>query len=142
MSERRLLTAERSKLGKVDLAEWSDTIQTSLRREGAWDTLSFETREKLYALLPAPRQGEPPHDPDVNPLKTAYRPYIEEELRIWQDDLKDGKETKKWREEAMLAGVERREGKYDEWKENERERNFGGVEVENALGGEGGEEDA
>lgn len=42
----------------------------------------------------------------------------------------------------MLAGVERREGKYDEWKENERERNFGGVEVENALGGEGGEEDA
>ncbi len=42
----------------------------------------------------------------------------------------------------MLAGVERREGKYDEWKESERERNFGVAEPENALGGEDGEEDA
>ncbi|KAK1083533.1 hypothetical protein LTR33_003204 [Friedmanniomyces endolithicus] len=111
-----------------------------LRKEGAWDTLTLETRKRLYALLPAPRPGEPPHDPDVNPLKTPLRPYIEEELRIWQDDLKDGKETKKWREEAMLAGVERREGKYDEWKESERERNFGGVEPEDAVGGENGED--
>jgi len=76
----------------------------------------------------------------VNPLKTPLRPYIEEELRIWQDDLRDGKETKKWREEAILAGVERREGKYDEWKESERERNFGGVEPEDAVGGENGED--
>ncbi|TKA68764.1 hypothetical protein B0A55_07409 [Friedmanniomyces simplex] len=131
MSDKRLLTAERSKLGVADLA-------TILRKEGAWDTLALDTRENLYALLPATRPGEPPHDPDVNPLKTPLRPYIEEELRIWQDDLKYGKEAKKWREEAMLAGVERREGKYDEWKESEREREFGGVKRAGSEGAENG----
>ncbi|KAK3074585.1 hypothetical protein LTR53_002863 [Teratosphaeriaceae sp. CCFEE 6253] len=131
MAEKRLLTAPKSKLGTADLS-------TILRKEGAWDTLPLETREKLYALLPSPSADEPPHDPAVNPLKTTYRQYIEEELRVWQADLKDGKETKKWREEAMLAGEERKAGKFDEWKESERERSFGGVQA--GAGDENGAE--
>ncbi|KAK5693220.1 hypothetical protein LTR17_025196 [Elasticomyces elasticus] len=140
MSDRRLLRAERSKLGIVDLS-------TILRKEGAWDMLSYEKRKELYDMLPANKPGEAPHDPDVNPLKTSLRSYIEEELRVFQDDLKFGKEGRKWREEAMMAGVERKEGKYDEWKESEREKEFGGVQRAGSVGTEnakdgGGESEA
>ena len=54
-----------------------------------------------------------------------YKPYIEEELRRWQEDLKDGREVKKWRDEAMQAGRDRVEGKFDQWKEAEREEYWG-----------------
>ena len=109
-------------------------MQTAFRKEDAWHTLPFKTRLQLYTLLPEPRDGEPAHDPDVHPLKSVYKSYIEEELRRWQEDLKDGRESKKWREEAMQAGKDRAEGKFDEWKELEREQYWGKkmVQDENA----------
>ena len=71
----------------------------------------------------------------MHPLKSVYKSYIEEELRRWQEDLKDGREGKKWREEAMQAGQDRVEGKFDEWKELEREQYWGkqAVQDENAV---------
>ncbi|KXT14419.1 hypothetical protein AC579_8358 [Pseudocercospora musae] len=116
--QKRWLTQPNSKLGKVDLS-------TILRKEGAWEVLTPETRQDLYAMLPAPREGEPAHDIDVHPLKTRYKQYIEGELRRWQQDLIDGKESKKWREAAMRAGQERAEGKWDVWKEQQRENDWG-----------------
>lgn len=61
-----------------------------LRQEEAWTSLPFETRERLYNLLPGPLGSESsdPPDPDIHPLKSAYKPYIDEELRRWQQDLK------------------------------------------------------
>jgi hypothetical protein len=85
----------------------------------------LEARQQLYTLLPPPQEGEPEHNPDVHPLKSMYKPYIEEELRRWQEDLKDEREGKKWREEAMQAGRDRVQGKFDEWKEAEREEYWG-----------------
>lgn len=89
------------------------TIQQVLRKEAAWEALDIETRQRLYSLLPAPADGEPPHDPNVNPLETKLGKAIEDELRKWQDDLKEGKEGKKWREDAILAGRDRTSGKFD-----------------------------
>jgi hypothetical protein len=80
-------------------------MQTVLRQEEAWQSLPFKTREHLYSLLPPPREGEVEPDPDVHPLKSAYKPYIEEELRRWQQDLKDGREGRKWREEALQVSL-------------------------------------
>jgi hypothetical protein len=57
--------------------------------------------------------GEIPHDPNVNPLQSRFGKAIENELRKWQDDLKEGRETKKWREEAVLAGRDRTSGSLD-----------------------------
>jgi hypothetical protein len=57
--------------------------------------------------------GDTPHDLGVNPLETRFGKAIENELRKWQDDLKEGRETKKWREEAMLAGRDRTSGSLD-----------------------------
>jgi hypothetical protein len=34
-------------------------------------------------------------------------------LRKWQDDLKDGRESKKWRDEAIQAGRDRASGAFD-----------------------------
>lgn len=104
-----------------------NTIPKSiLRKEESWALLPREIREQLYALLPDPRQeGEEPYDPDVHPLHTRSKPYIEEEIRRFRDDLKDGREQKKWRVEAMQAGKDRLEGKFDEWKEREREEYWG-----------------
>lgn len=76
-------------------------------------------------MLPPPQEGEPPHNIDVNPMRTMYRPYIEEELHRWQDDLREGKETKTWREQAIEAGRERESGVWDEWKEAQRELDWG-----------------
>lgn len=76
-------------------------------------------------MLPQPVEGEPPHDIDVHPLKTQYKPYIEEGIRTWQQDLLDGREVKSWRDEAMQAEQDRQEGKWDEFKTYQREADWG-----------------
>lgn len=83
--------------------------------------MDYETRERLYSLLPAPQDGEPPHNPNVNPLETQCAKGIENELRKWQDDLKEGRESKKWREEAIQAGRDRASGMFDVEARDERE---------------------
>lgn len=103
----------------------ANTIKSILRKEEAWDTLPRETRQTLYDLLPAPRGGEPPHDVDVHPLKTAYKQYIEDGIRTWQQDLIDGREAKSWREQAMQAEKDREEGKWDEFKDYQRYQEWG-----------------
>jgi len=137
--QKRMLTAERGKLSKADLtvsgslahtpASRSDVFKVILRKEDAWSALPQETQQHLYSLLPKPLQGDEPHDAAVNPLKTRYRPHLEEALRRWQDDLKDGKETKKWRGEAMQAGSDRKEGKFNDWKDVQREEYWGETAV-------------
>ena len=37
----------------------------------------------------------------------------------------DGKEAKTWREQAMQAGKDRAEGKWDDWKQQQREEEWG-----------------
>ncbi|KAF2717958.1 hypothetical protein K431DRAFT_297352 [Polychaeton citri CBS 116435] len=111
----------------------SAPLATLLRtKPEAWALLPFATRQHLYTLLPSPPPGEPPHDPDVNPLETHCRPYIEEELRRWQEDLAEGREAKKWRAEALEAGRARRNGEFEEFRLAEREGWFG-----NGKGGGG-----
>ena len=73
----------------------------------------METRQRLYSLLPPPA-NEVPHNLNVNPLQSQFGKGIEKELRKWQDDLKDGREVKKWREEAMQAGRDRASGVFDD----------------------------
>lgn len=86
-----------------------------LSKDDAWSTLPLETRQHLYTLLPEPRPDQPPHDVNVNPMHSWLRPHIDNALRNWQNDLKAGRETKKWREEAMRAGRDRLEGRFDEY---------------------------
>lgn len=74
--------------------------------------MDYETKQRLYSLLP-PTNGETPHDPNVNPLRTQFGKGIENELRKWQDDVKDGRESKKWRDEAIQAGRDRASGAFD-----------------------------
>ena len=89
-------------------------------------------------MLPQPQEGEPQHDIDVNPMQTMYRPYIEAELRRWQDDLTEGKETKAWREQAIEAGRQREKGVWNEWKEAQRELDWGVGASGNENGGDEG----
>ena len=84
-----------------------------LRKESAWETLDLETRQRLYSLLPPSTNEDMPHNLDVNPLQSQFGRGIENELRKWQGDLKDGRESKKWREEAMQAGRDRASGAFD-----------------------------
>ncbi|TKA22685.1 hypothetical protein B0A50_07778 [Salinomyces thailandicus] len=113
--------------------------QTILTHPDAWNTLPPTTRTHLYTLLPQPKPNETPYNPDVNPMQTPCRPYIEEELARWQEDLANGFETQKWRHEAMVAGKERMEGGCDEWKEAHREEVWG-VKDEEGGAVEGKEE--
>lgn len=137
-SQKRMLTAANSKLTKTDLPVRSKLFirplkhmnsltktQEILRKPRAWDTLPLEKRQQIYSLLPPPREGDQPYDPDVNPLDSSLGKDIEEELRRWQSDLKAGKETKKWRDEAMQAGRDRMSGKFDVVMRAERDRRRG-----------------
>lgn len=72
-------------------------------------------------------------------MMTGYRQYIEEELGRWQSDLENGLEMKKWREDGVKAGRERLEGKYDEWKEAQREEMWGPRRDSGSEGNEGRE---
>lgn len=104
--------------------------QIVLRKEAAWEDLPLETKQRLYELLPKAPDGRP-HNPEVHPLKTLYANNIKGELHAWQEDLKDGKETKKWRDEALKAGQDRSLGLWDEWKETHREETWGPRQDEN-----------
>lgn len=73
----------------------------------------METRQRLYSLLPPSTNEDTPHNLNVNPLQSRFGKGIEKELRKWQDDLKDGREVKKWRDEAMQAGRDRASGAFD-----------------------------
>ncbi|KAI7565215.1 hypothetical protein KC343_g1383 [Hortaea werneckii] len=119
--QKRMLTSDKSKLKDVKVSDLSNILATP----AAWSTLPLPIRQHLYTLLPPPEPHEPAHDPDINPMQTAYRQYIEEELSQWQADLGNGFETKKWREDAMRASQERLEGKYDAWREAHREEWWG-----------------
>lgn len=89
------------------------TKKQILRKESAWETLDLETRRRLYSLLPPPINEDMPHNLNVNPLQSQFGKGIENELRKWQDDLKDGRESKKWRDEAMQAGRDRASGAFN-----------------------------
>lgn len=97
--------------------------QEMLRKDDAWAQLSHETRSRLCALLPDLPDIQ--HDPDVNPLWASCAPYIEKELRSWQDDLREGRESQKWRTEAIQAGRDRQNGKFADWEQLKREEWWG-----------------
>lgn len=48
---------------------------------------------------------------------TAFRT----DLRLYQEDLAEGRMDPAWRRRAEQASKERAEGKFDDWKEKERE---------------------
>lgn len=123
-SQKRLLSAPTSILGKVNLVQ-------ILRKPESWMLLPLEVQQQLYALLPAPTSEVEVHDPDRHPLHTSYKSYIEEELRRFQEDLRAGREQKKWRERAIQAGKDRREGKFDEWNEVLKEERSGPAATSN-----------
>ncbi|OQN99587.1 hypothetical protein B0A48_14729 [Cryoendolithus antarcticus] len=100
-SEKRLLVAPTSKLTNIN------SLPTMLSQPAAWSTLPLSTRQHLYSLLPSPEAGEAPWDPDMHPMDTRLRSHISAELNAWQGDLRDGREVKKWRDEAVGAGRKR-----------------------------------
>ena len=99
----------------------------------------------MYALFPPPKEGQPPYNPDIHPLELPdFKATIEEELREWQEDLVDGRETQKWRDEAfqvcyvLLRHINRRrvltmwqasqdhvDGKFDQYKLYKRDQYWG-----------------
>ena len=117
MKKSRMLNQPTSILGKTDLIQ-------ALDHDSAWDLLPRHAREHLYTLLPLRTVDTPPWDPDVHPMHTEMRPYIEETIRQWKEDLKCGRETKKWRDSAIIAGMERVEGKFEEFRRAERDAKF------------------
>ncbi|CZT18760.1 uncharacterized protein RCC_04604 [Ramularia collo-cygni] len=123
-TQKKWLTASNGKLSKVG------KISAVLQKEMAWELLPPEARQRLYELLPEAPEGRP-HNPDVHPFKTMYLERIKTESENWHNDLKDGKETKKWRDEAMQAGRDRSLGLWDDWKEARREETWGVRQDEN-----------
>ncbi|KAI7092013.1 hypothetical protein KC356_g166 [Hortaea werneckii] len=68
--QKRMLTSDKSKLKDVKISDLSNVLATP----AAWTALPLPVRQHLYTLLPPPEPHEPAHDPEINPMQTAYRP--------------------------------------------------------------------
>ena len=68
-----------------------------------------------------------PTDSEGLPTKEwlKYNPDWQQALRLFQADLKAGREDPQWKLEAAKAAEERAEGKFDDWKEREFEEFWG-----------------
>lgn len=87
-------------------------------------------------MLPPPREDEAPWNVDINPLNTRLGPYLEDEILIYQQDLKDGKETKKWRNDALQATQARRDEGWDEIRKKQRQADRAKRDAARAAGAE------
>lgn len=139
--QKRMLTQATSQLGKVNLivspyvsafsTDFSLTRdQEILENDNAWMTLSKEIRQGLYDQFPAPLAGAEPRDIDINPLHSMFRPYVEDAITAWQEDLREGRETKKWRQDATDIAKQRELGKFDEYRTTYREEWWGSSDGE------------
>lgn len=72
-----------------------------MQKPAAWSFLTPQARQRLYALLPPPKEGEQPYDIDEHPLECRLREWIEAALLRWQDDLGEGYELKTFREHKI-----------------------------------------
>ena len=95
--------------------------------EEAWSVIPSEQQQILYSLLPPPSGGAQslPLDHSVHPFKTEYAPYIKHFLHEWQNDLREGRNTQKWRKDAELASGERAAGVFDDVLAKDREEKWG-----------------
>lgn len=116
MQEKRLLTAQASELGRVDIVKL-------MQQDDAWTKIPVEARERIYSLLPPPLEGQ--HDYNAHPLQTPNKAIIARELRLWQDDLASGFETRKWRSESMQDSMNRRGGAENTWRVALAEEHWG-----------------
>lgn len=103
---------------------WSQRL---LSQQEAWSSLTEEQQRRLWRLLPPlDASGVMPSYPvTTHPLDTEYREYIRHIIRKFEEDLAEGQTTKAYQKEAKEASKERAEGKFDEWKEEEREEYWG-----------------
>lgn len=116
VKEGRLIKAQGSEMGRVNIVEL-------MQQDGAWSDIPLNARQRIYSLLPPPLHGQ--HDYDVHPLKTPYKSIIARELRLWQDDLISGFETRKWRTEAVQNSMNRRGGAENQWRVALAEEHWG-----------------
>lgn len=93
-------------------ADPTQKLKLALAKDRAWSTLPLEARQQLYELVPSPRKGASPHDPDVNPMNTELQPCIERGLEKWHTALKEGRHTKQGRASLAKAQRMRMEGKF------------------------------
>lgn len=63
--------------------------------------------------------------PDRHPLQTPLKQHIIWFIRKLQEDSDEGRTTKAWMRDGMEASAQRAEGKFDEWKEKNREEYWG-----------------
>ncbi|GAB7350293.1 hypothetical protein MBLNU459_g0930t1 [Dothideomycetes sp. NU459] len=113
----RFLTQSNSKLSSQDLI-------AVLSDDESWSALTDEDQRKLYEMLPTPDSAVF-IDHSVHPLKGPCADHVKHFLREWQRDLKEGRKTKTWTDAAQQASGERADGKFDEWKEREKEAYWG-----------------
>jgi hypothetical protein len=68
-------------------------------------------------------------------LKTTYKRFIEVALRKWQDDLVNGRQSRKWREEAMQASQDHADGKWNDLSSVQRQQYWAdGSKVPSVVG--------
>lgn len=94
-----------------------------LRNELAWELIPKGDREQLYSMLPKTEGVE--NDTNVHPLQTTYKDFITQAIREFQADLKNSCEEKKWHQDAVQVSKDRREGKWRELEEIQKEERWG-----------------
>ncbi|KAF2016528.1 hypothetical protein BU24DRAFT_422876 [Aaosphaeria arxii CBS 175.79] len=117
-----LTTNVRSRLATHDLFHM-------LLEPQAWDSLTPADKTELINLLPPTQANKDllslieageTDIPRPKEFTISYDPFRSDIARF-QNDLRNGRRTKKWQADADQAMIDRANGTFDEWKEREKE---------------------
>lgn len=99
--------------------------QKIINDDRAWASLSAEQRRvvlRLFNQTPASTLATVPEDlPNIPAQLLARSTALRTDLRLYQEDLAGGRMDPVRRRRAEAAAKERAEGRFDDWKERERE---------------------
>lgn len=96
--------------------------------ETAWTVLTREEQLHLIAMIPGEALPDLPDDielPNIPKQVLKSNSSFRADVRLYQEDLEAGRYDPSWLKDAKVASEQRASGKFDDWKEKNREEFWG-----------------
>jgi Asx homology domain len=108
----------------------SGNLLAILQHANAWNALSAPQQAELIALLP-PAVWSEEGEENALEARLARSSAFQTDVRVFQDDLREGKLEPAWLELAAHASARRASGEFDQWRAEDVREAWGVEEEEN-----------
>lgn len=102
--------------------------QELLSSDRAWTSLERDQQLKLISMLPNASLPDWPESEDLPNVPMEFlktNRSMQADVRLFQEDLKEGRHEPSWQRSAAEAMEKRANGDFDDWKERNREEFWG-----------------